>query len=160
MESIFVQETIQCELAMIWTAPDDGGSPIIGFRIEVLGNDDEYHSLNNLCESDGESTNCLVPIGALYAQPYELRQDDAISVRAQAQNAEGWSLPSEPNSVTQMVEAPTQMEQPSLESESINQFIISWSSSAETSGHSYEVYWKQEGIFVHYAETTQSSIEV
>ena len=52
---------------MSWVAPDDGGSPMVGYRIEVLGKDEEYHSLNNLCETDGESTGCLIPIGALYA---------------------------------------------------------------------------------------------
>jgi hypothetical protein len=67
MEQISIVETIQCELAMSWVAPDDGGSPMVGYRIEVLGKDEEYHSLNNLCETDGESTGCLIPIGALYA---------------------------------------------------------------------------------------------
>jgi hypothetical protein len=52
---------------MVWDAPDNGGSPIIGYRVEVIGSDNEYHSLNNLCESDGENKSCLIPIGALYA---------------------------------------------------------------------------------------------
>ena len=73
---------------------------------------------------------------------------------------EGWSVPSEVNTDRIMIEAPAAMIQPSLESESITELIVSWSADFYASVYSYDLYWKQDGIFVPYVQTDQFNVAV
>lgn len=38
-----------CNVRITWEAPGDGGSPILGYQIEVKSNEEEFIGLDDIC---------------------------------------------------------------------------------------------------------------
>jgi hypothetical protein len=49
-----------CNAKFTWKAPNDAGSPIEGYLVEVLSADGTFHALTD-CDQGPESLSCEVP---------------------------------------------------------------------------------------------------
>jgi hypothetical protein len=47
-----------CNAIFTWEAPDDAGSPIEGYLVEVLGQDGTFHALNDCSDQGPEALSC------------------------------------------------------------------------------------------------------
>jgi hypothetical protein len=81
-----------CALQIDWIAPQDGGSDITGYTIEILGKSKEFYPVE-FCGQNAE-TDCLVQMDTLKAQPWNLVGGDLIQIRSTAINDIGRGAPS------------------------------------------------------------------
>lgn len=103
-----------CAVNISWAAPDDGGSPLTSYTIEVANRSDSFFPMRDTdCTTSVGSTSCVVPMSVFQEAPYNLSEDDLIVVRARASNAIGdgsWSAPN--NSGAVVVTAPPALASP------------------------------------------------
>jgi hypothetical protein len=84
-----------------WNEPDDKGSEITGYRIEIRNSDELTYTLNEAnCDSFADptiltTTSCRIPIADLIVYPYNLYWGSSIWARVQAYNTYGDSFFSE-----------------------------------------------------------------
>ena len=89
-----------------WAAPNDGGSPITEYFVELQGKDDKFYPLegascvgpNKKGIVSGLTTSCSISIPVLFEAPYLLVDKDQIKIRVTAMNEVGSAEPSEINS--------------------------------------------------------------
>lgn len=79
-----------CNALFTWEAPDDAGSSIEGYLVEVLGQDGTFHALTD-CDQGPESLSCAVPWVNFRDEngPWKLSDGNRIEVQASARNANG-----------------------------------------------------------------------
>jgi hypothetical protein len=138
-----------CSVRIAWDAPGDGGSPILGYKIEVSADSEQFYDLNSVCNSEdlAESLSCLVSMTTLRAEPFNLAEGALVVVRAQAFNAYGQGSPSPVNvpsdSEARIVTAPLRIsEAPVLLDESNNSMTITWAAVPQSQlAISYELHW-------------------
>jgi hypothetical protein len=76
-----------CGVILSWTAPDDGGSPIIAYLIEVQRPETgEWFPIRS-CGRNAYDTHCQIVMNDLTNAIFGLRQSDPIVVRGAAYNA-------------------------------------------------------------------------
>jgi hypothetical protein len=115
-----------CSLMIEWIVPDDGGSAITQFDVQIKDSLGDFVSLENLCQNP-RSTSCTVPMQVFQDEPYNLRKDDLIFARIAGQNEKGWGVYSQLNSDgASVLSAPVLMEVPVLVNQSPTQIDISW----------------------------------
>lgn len=68
-----------CDARFTWEAPDDAGSDIEGYFVEVLGQDGAFHPLSD-CDQGPEALSCLVPWAVFREAPYDLSDGNRIEV--------------------------------------------------------------------------------
>jgi hypothetical protein len=117
-----------CAVNISWAAPDDGGSPLLSYTIEVGNRSDSFFPLRaTQCTTAVGATSCVVPMQDFLQAPYNLSEDDLISVRARASNALGdsvWSAPSTDGA--KVVTAPPALASPVLADETPDTVTVSW----------------------------------
>jgi hypothetical protein len=74
-----------------WKAPDDNGSDITGYNVEIRQRDNRYASYTGCT---GNVFSCTVPISVLQDVPYNLAIGDSVYARIKAINAKGISAAS------------------------------------------------------------------
>jgi hypothetical protein len=81
------------EVIFDWTAPDNNGLPISSFTVLIRKADNQFAELIEYCNGAVEpilsSTECTVPLAALTADPFLLKQEDSIDFIVRATNAYG-----------------------------------------------------------------------
>ena len=94
---------------MSWSEPDDGGSPITGYTVEVRRSDDVNFSVDlNSCDmSSSSATSCVIPVATLRASPYNLEWGEAVYARVAALNAYGSSELSSEGNGAKIITAPS-----------------------------------------------------
>ena len=92
-----------------WSEPDDGGSPITGYTVEVRRSDDVNFSVDlNSCDmSSSSATSCVIPVATLRASPYNLEWGEAVYARVAALNAYGSSELSSEGNGAKIITAPS-----------------------------------------------------
>ena len=78
-----------CDARFTWEVPDDAGSSIEEYLVEVLGQDGSFHAITD-CDQGPESLECPVPWSIFREAPYSLSDDNRIEVQVSARNANGW----------------------------------------------------------------------
>lgn len=78
---------------ILWTAPDNGGSPIIGYSITIKQSDSVYHSaeLINCDMTSSTDTTCTIPVTSLRDSPFSLSWGTSIYAKVVATNVYGSS---------------------------------------------------------------------
>lgn len=75
-----------------WVAPDNGGSPLIGYNVQILQQDGAYSvDLTNCDMSSSTLLSCTIPVQNLLASPYSLTWADSVSAQVSAANIYGYS---------------------------------------------------------------------
>ena len=59
----------KCGMLVKWEVPDNGGSTITGFKVEVQGSDTSFYNYEG-CK--GIENNCVITLRDLAAAPYRL----------------------------------------------------------------------------------------
>jgi len=74
-----------------WTAPNDQGSPLIGYRVFIRKNDSKFNQELGDCDvsSTPEALSCSVALTALIVSPYNLVKDASVYAKVQALNFYG-----------------------------------------------------------------------
>jgi hypothetical protein len=135
-----------CAVNISWAAPDDGGSPLQGYTIEIGARSGSFFPLSDTqCTTSVDATSCVVPMTDFIGAPYNLSEDDLISVRARATNALGDSVWSAPNSIgAVVVTAPPALASPVLANETPDSVTVSWTPLG-TANYVYELEFDQDG---------------
>lgn len=141
-----------CAINLSWAAPDDSGSPLLSFTIEISNRAGSFFPLRETqCNADNAgAASCVVPMSVFQEAPYNLSEDDLIVVRASATNALGdgvWSAPNTSGAL--VVTAPPALATPGLANETPDEVTVSWTPLAGTD-YVYELEFDQErdGAFV------------
>lgn len=82
-------------VVVTWTAPDDGGSPITGYKLTLKQKDLVYSSDLTHCDmSSSTLTTCTLPVTALRSTPFLLEWGDSVFAKVIATNLYGDSVES------------------------------------------------------------------
>ena len=100
---------IGTDVKIAWTPPEENGSPITAYKIEIQTQDPlAYEEELTYCDGTSESAvtlnYCLIPMLDFSEEPFDLAQGDLIIARVRAQNSIGWSDPSIENDIGQQVQ--------------------------------------------------------
>jgi hypothetical protein len=84
------------DVIVTWTAPNDGGSPIIGYTVSIRESDDITFTtaLTDCDMSSSTLTTCTIPVTTLRSAPYIIEWGSSIYVKLIASNVYGDSLES------------------------------------------------------------------
>jgi len=89
-------------ISVSWVAPDDRGSVILEYAIELKAADDSFHEEETQCSGSEvdifASLMCKIQMTTFVESPYLLSQGDPIVAQVRARNAFGWGDWSDPNS--------------------------------------------------------------
>jgi hypothetical protein len=124
-----------CSLRITWEAPDSRGAPIIAYKVEIQGSDDQFYTEEE-CGVSPAVTSCFLPMEVLSAAPYLLQEGDLIVVRVAAQNEKGSGIASEENPSGATLRTPIVMQIPELASKTDDSIRIRW---ARTAGATFDV---------------------
>jgi len=114
----------ECFIKLNWAAPNDGGSPITEYFVELQGKDAKFYPLegascvgpNKKGIVSGLTTSCSISIPALFEAPYLLEEKDQIKIRVTATNEIGSATPSEINSTAaSLTKRLSQMDTPEIQ---------------------------------------------
>lgn len=109
---------------MTWIAPNQGGSPITEWKVEIRNKKGLFVTLLQ-CKTKLQF--CEVSMDTLESEPYGLVPGDFIVARVSAKNSYGYSDPSLPNeNGPKLYGKPVVPEMPDLELESDNFFVLRW----------------------------------
>jgi len=90
------------DLVISWAAPDDHGSPVTAYSIEVRDQLGTAWSAAAACDGSEAAVvaalECSIPMLTLTTAPYSYTLDSLIVVRVAAENAKGWGAVSAGNS--------------------------------------------------------------
>jgi len=86
-----VNTIVECGLRIDWPTPEDGGSPILEYNVEVQRKDGQFYRMTFCGQKPQQQTHCIVPMSKLQGDPINLQKGDDILVRASAFNKKGWS---------------------------------------------------------------------
>jgi hypothetical protein len=78
-------------VVITWSAPDDGGSPITGYRVAIGQSDLTTYTLDltNCDMSSSVLTTCTIPVATLRTTPYSLPWGSSVYAKAIAINLYG-----------------------------------------------------------------------
>jgi hypothetical protein len=81
---------------VIWTKPDNSGSPITGYTVTIRQSDDSTFStdLTNCDMTSSTATTCTIPVATLRTTPYSLEWGSSVYVKVIATNSYGDSVES------------------------------------------------------------------
>ena len=130
-----------CSVRITWEAPDSRGAPIIGYKVDIKGTDDQFYTEAS-CGVSPAITYCVLPMEVLSAAPYLLQEGDLIVVTVAAQNEKGSGLASDVNPAGATLRTPHVMQIPELASKTDDSIRIRW---ARTAGATYDVWWALGG---------------
>ena len=85
----------KCDVTINWFAPSSGNSPILKYKLLLKG--------EPLDMCTGHHTFCVIQMKELVKAPFNLKENDLVSVSVIAVNAVGESVASEPNSEGAMI---------------------------------------------------------
>lgn len=103
-------------MIITWSAPNNGGSPLIGYTVKIRQNDAITYTISSTsCDmSVSTATTCTVPVTALRAAPFNLEWGTNVHATVAAINAYGSSsdsaagngaiITTKPGSPTSLVE--------------------------------------------------------
>jgi hypothetical protein len=102
------------DVIITWNAPDDGGSPIIGYTVSIRESDDATFTVDSVnCDMLSSTlTTCTIPVTTLKAVPYSLAWGADVYAKVIAINLYGDSIVSlEGNGamITTTPDAPTDL---------------------------------------------------
>lgn len=68
------------DVFIYWTSPDDGGSPITGYRVSMEESDGSTYTIDfvNCDMSSSLETTCMIPVEILKATPYSLEWGSSV----------------------------------------------------------------------------------
>jgi hypothetical protein len=71
-----------CSIKVNWSAPQDGGSSILGYKLDIINKAGVAVPLTGACgnKNIASRTSCVVPMTLLVADPINLTTDDIIYV--------------------------------------------------------------------------------
>jgi hypothetical protein len=73
-----------------WTAPFDGGYPLVGYKISLRQNDLVYSPINSDCDmTSSVLTTCTIPVTVFRTSPFELDWGSSIYAKVIASNVYG-----------------------------------------------------------------------
>jgi hypothetical protein len=74
-----------------WSAPDDGGSPIVGYLVSLVQSDGiTYSSEPSSCDmSENTAVTCTIPVGVLRSTPFSLEWGTSVFAKVVAVNLYG-----------------------------------------------------------------------
>lgn len=80
---------------MSWTAPDNAGSPITGYRLTLKQNDLTFSAEATYCDmTTSTAISCTIPVNVFRTAPFELEWGASIFAKVIAINAYGDSVES------------------------------------------------------------------
>jgi len=135
---VLLPHASRCDVIVSWEKPNDGGLPILEYRVEIritatkwFDQDNNkvkrFYSTNLNCGKDPSVLSCNIPMAVLQEAPYELPLAGHIVVRVSARNDFGWGLPSAINSQgPRIYRHPSIMLKPNSEIIDINTIMVSW----------------------------------
>jgi hypothetical protein len=94
-----------------WVAPNNHGAEITSYTVLIRESDDVTFT-EHVADCDGSdptivaNTQCIVPLAALTASPYELNLGEGIFAKVIATNVKGDSAASQAGNVATIIEAP------------------------------------------------------
>ena len=121
-----------------WTAPDNGGSPIIGYTVTIRMSDLTTYSVEpTYCDRMASLiTSCTIPVSTLRASPFLLPWGSSVYAKVVATNSYGNSLVSDENNgavITTNPDAPISLtEDSTLRTKTT--LGLTWSPAAFTGG--------------------------
>jgi len=85
-------EASGCSVKVDWTAPENGGTAIQGYKVEIVNKAGQNVSLMGACGNKNISarTTCIVPMTLLVADPINLKVGDVVYVQVAAKNVNGF----------------------------------------------------------------------
>ncbi|CDW74138.1 pa14 multi-domain protein [Stylonychia lemnae] len=145
---------VNTNVKIAWDAPATNGLAISEYKIMIQNNDTTtYSTETRYCDGADATTisfsYCFIPINILRDLPFYLKQADLVVAIAQAKNAKGFSILSDPNtSGAYIITEPLQMDIPTRGTNtSPNRLDVRWtaiSSSPQNGGVavlSYNLQW-------------------
>jgi hypothetical protein len=83
------------EVTVTWIEPDNGGSPVTGFRVSFRQNDLTYSAQSSHCDMTvSTAVTCVIPVTVFRSTPYDLPWGSSIYAKVIATNLYGDSLES------------------------------------------------------------------
>jgi hypothetical protein len=84
-------------VVVTWVAPDDGGSPITGYKVTIVENDGVTYSAEQTnCDMTASTeVSCTITVAALKAEPFSLDWGTSVFAKVVAVNQYGDSVESE-----------------------------------------------------------------
>ena len=134
-----------------WVAPDDGGSPLIGYSVTIKQKDSAFSADSVNCDMTASTlTTCTIPVAVLRAAPFSLDWGDSVFAKVIATNLYGDSLESlegngayittNPDQPTNLVEDYSQRTKSTL--------AIDWTAPVFTGGdviEDYRINYREQG---------------
>jgi hypothetical protein len=85
-------DTNESTVQIAWTAPDNGGSAIIGYTIEIKQSDGVFSTdLTNCNIASSIETSCTIPVAVLKETPFSLEWGSSVFTKVVATNQYGSS---------------------------------------------------------------------
>ena len=82
-------------IKLTWQTPDDGGSPITGYTVQVQKSDGTFAKEITSCNMAASTkTTCSIPVSTLIAAPFELAWGSDVIAKVEATNKIGSSIQS------------------------------------------------------------------
>jgi hypothetical protein len=81
--------TVASDVIVTWTAPNNNGSPITGYKIYLQGSGGSYIEEATHCPSSSTlvtARSCTIPLTSLIATPYSLSLGDSVYAKIIASN--------------------------------------------------------------------------
>jgi hypothetical protein len=120
-----------CDARFTWEAPDDAGSPIEGYNVEVLGQDGTFHALTN-CDQGPEALSCSVPWASFREAPYNLSDGSRLEVQASARNANGSGDTSPVSTAANTIHALPRVSLPRMVNKTRSAVTLEWDTTRTT----------------------------
>jgi hypothetical protein len=102
-------------LLVSWAAPYDNAQTITAYKVEVAYGGNWAEETGGCDASDSTvmaNMQCIIPLSALRASPFNLVYGDLLQVRVSAYNDYGWGETSDPAGAQTVLTEPLQMDPP------------------------------------------------
>jgi len=155
-----ITKQLRCSVKLTWTKPDNGGTPINSYKIEVKAKDKKFTILET-CGKDAAVFGCEEKLETFGKAPYNLKVGDLIEFRVSAKNTDGWGIPSLLNTDGVTMSARPGVAAPKLDDQTYTSASLSWKKVIDT--QKYIIFQSSEkflGAYLKIAETDKTSFKV